>query len=363
MSVTSIFDPIQVGAWTLPQRFVMAPLTRNRAGEGMAPTDLNVEYYRQRAGAGLIISEGTQPSAVGQGYLNTPGLHSPEQVEGWRKVADAVHAEGGRIVVQLMHVGRIAHPDNKNGLETVAPSAINVDMPVVTADGSPQSVTPRALETDEIPGVIDEFVHAGKASVEAGLDGVELHAANGYLLHQFLAPSSNERTDEYGGSPENRARLTIETAEAVVAAIGGDRVGIRISPAHNVQGAIEDDPADVAATYGHLVDRLAPLGLAYLSILADPTTELFADLRRRFGGIVIANTGFATTTTLEDAKKVVEGDLADLVAVGRNFIGTPDLARRWRDGLELNEYNSKTFYGGGAEGYTDYPTAAEAGLV
>lgn len=358
--MTDVFEPIKVGTWDLPQRFVMAPLTRNRAGEQQVPRDIAVTYYAQRAGAGLIVTEGTQPSAVGQGYLDTPGIHSPEQVEGWRKVADAVHAEGGRIVVQLMHVGRIAHPDNKNGLETVAPSAIQAPGEMVTAQGRVDHVVPRALETDEIPGIVEEFVHASRCAVEAGLDGVEIHSANGYLLHQFLAPSSNQRTDEYGGTPENRARLTLEVTRAVAEAIGPDRVGIRISPAHNIQGADETDPADVAATYGHLVDGLAPLSLAYLSILADPQTELVQDLRRRFGGIVMANTGFSHVTDLDEVQQIVDGDLADLVAVGRPFLANPDLAVRWAQGAELNEPDPATFYGGGAEGYIDYPTLDQA---
>ncbi|MCW2749820.1 MAG: alkene reductase [Aeromicrobium sp.] len=354
--MTDVFEPIKVGNWELPQRFVMAPLTRNRAGEGQVPRDIAATYYSQRAGAGLIVTEGTQPSAVGQGYLNTPGIHTDEQITGWRAVADAVHAEGGRIVVQLMHVGRIAHPDNKNGLESVAPSAIPLDQGMITADGPKDPAIPRALETDEIAGVVQEFVHAAKSAVEAGLDGVELHSANGYLLHQFLAPSANERTDEFGGSPENRARFSVEVTKAVVDAIGADRVGIRISPAHNVQGAIETDPADVAATYGALIDAIAPLNLAYLSILADPHTELFQDLRRRFGGPVIANTGFSKVTDLDEVKEIVDGDLADLVAVGRQFIANPDLVTRWKAGADLNEPNGQTFYGGDAEGYIDYPT-------
>lgn len=358
--MSNVFEPIKVGAWDLPQRFVMAPLTRNRAGEKQVPRDIAVTYYGQRAGAGLIITEGTQPSAVGQGYLNTPGIHTPEQIEGWRAVADEVHAHDGRIVVQLMHVGRIAHPDNKDGLETVAPSAIQLEGQIITAGGQLDHAVPRALETDEIPGIIEDFVHASRSAIEAGLDGVELHAANGYLLHQFLGPKSNVRTDQYGGSPENRARLVIEVAQAVSAAIGADRVGIRISPAHNVQGVVEEDAADVAATYGHLIDGLAPLGLAYLSVLADPKTELFADLRTRFGGIVIANTGFSSVTQLDEVVEIVDGGLADLVAVGREYIANPDLAVRWKTGAELNEPNQATFYGGDAEGYTDYPTLDQA---
>ncbi|MET0768050.1 MAG: alkene reductase [Aeromicrobium sp.] len=361
--MSDVFEPIQVGAWNLPQRFVMAPLTRNRAGEKQVPRDIAVTYYAQRAGAGLIITEGTQPSAVGQGYLDTPGMHSAEQIEGWRAVADEVHAHGGRIVVQLMHVGRIAHPDNKDGLETVAPSAIAAPGQMITADGQVPHPVPRALETDEIPGIVEEFVHAARSAVEAGLDGVEIHSANGYLLHQFLAPSSNQRTDQYGGSPENRARLTLEIAAAVSDAIGADRTGIRISPAHNIQGVLEEDAADVAATYGHLVDGLAPLGLAYLSVLADPTTDLVKDLRARFGGIFIANTGFAKVTELDEVTELIDGGLADLVAVGREYLANPDLATRWRTGADLNEPNQATFYGGGAEGYTDYPTLDEAAAL
>lgn len=354
--MTTVFDPITVGAWELPQRFVMAPLTRNRAEAGGVPGALAAEYYGQRAGAGLVVTEGTQPSAVGQGYLATPGLHSPEQVDGWRGVAEAVHAGGGRVVAQLMHAGRIAHPDNKDGLDTVAPSAIAAPGEMVTAEGQKPHPVPRALETSEIPGVVEEFAQAARNAVAAGLDGVEVHGANGYLLHQFLAPSTNERTDEYGGSPENRARLTVEAVRAAVEAIGADKVGLRISPAHNIQGVLEEDADDTRATYLALVDGIADLGLAYLSILGDPASDLFRELRSRFGGVVIANTGFTEVTDLDEVKHIVDGDLADLVAVGRPFLANPDLADRWRDGAELNEPDPSTFYGGGAEGYTDYPT-------
>ena len=353
-----LFDPLRVQSWELPSRLVMAPLTRNRATAGMVPGDLAVEYYRQRASAGLIISEGTQPSAVGQGYLDTPGIHTPEQVAGWRRVAEAVHGEGGRSVVQLMHVGRVSHPDNKDGLESVAPSPLAAPNQMVTAGGPKPHPVPRALETDEIPGVVEDFVHAARSAVEAGLDGVELHAANGYLLHQFLAPGSNERTDEYGGSPANRARLVVEVAHAVAAAIGPERVGIRISPAHNIQGATEENPADVEATYGALIEGIAPLRLAYLSVLADPSLALVQRLREDFGGVLIANTGFSDVTTRERAQAVLDDDLADAVAVGRLFLANPDLPRRWQTGAELNQPNAATFYGGGAEGYTDYPSLA-----
>ncbi len=353
-----LFEPLRVNSWDLPNRLVMAPLTRNRATAGMVPGDLAVEYYAQRASAGLIVSEGTQPSAVGQGYLDTPGIHTPEQVAGWRRVADAVHAKGGRIVVQLMHAGRIAHPDNKDGAETIAPSALAAPNEMFTADGPKPHPVPRALETSEIAGVVEDFVHAARCAVEAGLDGVEVHAANGYLIHQFLAPGANQRTDEYGGSAANRARFAVEVTRAVAEAIGAERVGIRISPAHNIQGATEDDPADVEATYSALVEGIAPLGLAYLSVLADPSQDLVQRLRKDFGGVLIANDGFGEITTREKAQAVLDDDLADAVAVGRLFLANPDLPARWQSGAELNEPNPDTFYGGGAEGYTDYPALA-----
>lgn len=356
--MSTLFEPVTVGKWDLANRLVMAPLTRNRAGEGMVPQDIAVEYYRQRAGAGLIVTEGTQPSPVGQGYLNTPGIHSPEQVEGWRKVADAVHAEGGRIVVQLMHAGRIAHPDNKNGLETVAPSAIAAPGEMVTAEGQKPHPVPRALQTDEIPGLVQEFVTAARNAVDAGLDGVEVHAANGYVLHQFLAPSSNTRTDLYGGTPSNRARLTIEVVRAVADAIGPERVGIRLSPSHNIQGVLEQDAAETVATYNALVTGIADLGLAYLHVLADPAGELTQQLRRDFGGVFMANNGFSAVTDHDAAEALVADGVADLVSVGRLYIANPDLDVRWKTGAELNEPDQATFYGGDAHGYTDYPALA-----
>lgn len=356
--MSKAFEPIMVGNWKLPQRFVMAPLTRNRA-KGTVPGDLNAEYYGQRASAGLIITEGSQPSAVGQGYLDTPGFHTPEQLAGWRKVADAVHEGGGHLVAQLMHVGRVAHPDNKGGLESVAPSALPADGTMVTADGQVDMPTPRALETDEIAAVVDEFVTAARNAVEAGLDGVEVHAANGYLIHQFLGQSSNTRTDAYGGSPAAHARFAVEVTRAVAEAIGGDRVGIRISPAHNIQGVLEEDEAFTRATYETLIDDIRDLDLAYLSILADPRSPIVADLRARFGGPVMLNSGFGSVTDIEDVESIIDEDLGDLVAVGREFLANPDLAERWRTGAALNEPDPATFYGGGAEGYTDYPMLGE----
>ncbi|CAI9403998.1 alkene reductase [Nocardioides sp. T2.26MG-1] len=352
--MADLFDSLTVGAWTLPNRLVMAPLTRNRA-EGTVPGDLAVEYYSQRASAGLIITEGSQPTAEGQGYLNTPGFHSAEQLAGWRRVADGVHANGGRIVAQLMHVGRISHPDNTGGREIVAPSPIAAPGEMFTAGGMKPFPTPREITVEEIPAIVEGYVQAARNAVEAGLDGVEVHGANGYLIHQFLAPGSNHRTDEYGGPPEHRVRFALEVTRAVAEAIGPDRVGIRISPAHNIQGATEEDPADVAATYRLLIEGLAPLGLAYLSILADPKQDLIQDLRRSFGGVVIANDGFGEITTRESAQEILDKDLADAVAVGRLFLANPDLPARWRTGADLNEPDGDTFYGGGAEGYTDYP--------
>src|SRR5680860_1382214 len=354
------FTPVQIGPWGLPQAFVMAPLTRNRAGDGNAPTQLNATYYAQRAGAGLIVTEGTAPSAVGQGYLNVPGLYTSGQVEGWRLVADQVHSAGGRIVAQLMHAGRIAHSDNKGGVETIAPSAVTAPGAMITADGPKPHDEPRALATEELPGVVADYVTASRNAVEAGLDGVEIHAANGYLLHQFLDPTINLRQDAYGGHPENRARLVIEVVTAVAEAIGADRVGLRISPGHQFNGVGEEPGVDLEATYTALVDAVAPLGLAYLSILASPLSDLTGDLRKRFGGSVLLNEGFAEVTSLDSVEQLLESGLADAVVVGRPFLANPDLDTRWKHGAELNEPDGATFYGGGAEGYTDYPKLERA---
>ncbi len=358
--MTDLFTPLSTPLGELPNRVIYAPLTRNRAEPTGVPADLAAEYYRQRASAGLIITEGTQPSAVGKGYLNTPGIHDGPQTEGWSRVAEAVHADGGRIVVQLMHAGRIAHPDNKFGLESVAPSSLAAPGDMITAEGPKPQPVPRALAADEVGDVVQEYVAAARNAIAAGLDGVEVHAANGYLIHQFLAPGSNERQDEWGGSPEARAGFGIQVTRAVADAIGAERVGIRISPAHNIQGATEEDPADVEATYTALLEGINDLGLAYLSILADPAAELTQKLRATFGGVTFLNSGFAETTTLESASSVLAEGLADAVVVGRPFLANPDLPRRWREGAELNEPNSETFYGGGAEGYTDYPFLHEA---
>ena len=349
--MTDLFAPVRLGSLELKNRFVMAPMTRNRAGEGTAPTALNAEYYAQRAGAGLIVTEGTQPSAVGQGYPNTPGLHTDAQVAGWRLVADAVHARGGRIFAQLMHVGRIGHPVI-TGVQPVAPSAITPDGEVFTQEGMKPFTEPRALETSELPGVVAEFVDASRRAVEAGLDGVELHSANGYLLHQFLADSTNVRTDAYGGSPANRARFVVEVAAAVAGAIGADKVGIRVSPGGTFNAMVE---TEVEQTYAALVEGLAPLGLAYLHITEGPETSFGEALAKQFGGIVIASTAFTGDSSLATAQEIVDTGHGDLFAIGRDFIANPDLVQRLRTGAPLNEQRAELFYGGGAEGYTDYP--------
>jgi N-ethylmaleimide reductase len=351
-----LFSPLSLGELELPNRLVMAPLTRVRAGKEGVPGPLVVEHYRQRASLGLIISEGTYPSPAGRSYPGQPGIVTPEQIAGWKKVTDAVHAEGGRMFAQIMHGGRVSHEDITGGHQIVAPSAVAIEGETRTYTGKQAYPVPHELSTDELPVVIQEIVTASLNATEAGFDGVELHSANGYLLHEFLAPNSNVRTDSYGGSPENRARFVIETVNAVVEALGANRVGIRISPQHNVQGIAETDADDVRATYEVLVDTIAPLNLAYLSILHDePAGELVQDLRARFNGTFLVNTGFGVVTTREEAVSLVADGHADAVVVGRPAIANPDLARRWREGLPLNEPDQSTFYGEGAEGYTDYP--------
>jgi N-ethylmaleimide reductase len=353
---STLTTPLTVGSLKLPNRLVMAPLTRMRSGRDGVPGDLNVEHYAQRASMGLIVTEGTYPDVVGQGFAFQPGIQTPEQVEGWRRVADAVHAADGRIFMQVMHAGRVSHPDLNGGAQPVAPSAVAVEGEIHTYRGKAGLPVPRALTAEELPGVVATFVQASRNAVEAGLDGVELHGANGYLLHEFLAPGANQRTDEYGGTPENRARLVVEVVRAVAEAIGADKVGLRISPEHNIQDAWELDHEDVVATYTALVDGIKDLGLAYLSVLhREPEGELVQGLRRAFGGVFLANSGFGTPTSREEGVRLLEEDVADGVVVGRPAIANPDLVRRWAEGLPENQPNPRTFYSQGAEGYTDYP--------
>lgn len=351
-----LFSPVTLGDLHLPNRVVMAPLTRLRSSADGVPGELNAEHYAQRAGLGLIITEGTFPSAESKSYAGQPGIITPEQVAGWRGVAEAVHANGGRIVMQLMNGGRVSHTAITGTDRIIAPSAVAIQGEVHTPEGKLPFPVPHALSTDELAAVRDEFVTAARNAIEAGLDGVEVHSANGYLLHQFLSPASNQRDDQYGGSPENRARFVLEVASAVAAAVGAGRVGIRLSPAHNIQDALETDAADVSATYGALVDGLAPLGLAYLSVLhIEPSGDLVQNLRTRFGGALITNSGFSSITTREEAIDLIDDSHADAVAVGRLALANPDLVERWKGEHPLNEPNAATFYAEGAEGYTDYP--------
>ncbi|WP_295789659.1 alkene reductase [uncultured Microbacterium sp.] len=353
----SLFSPTTVGSIGVRNRVSLAPMTRLRASADGVPGPIVAKYYEQRAGIGLLVTEGVFPSAESKAYPGQPGIVTDEQAAGWAKVADAVHAEGGVVFMQLMNGGRVTHTDITGTDRIVAPSAIAIEGDTRLADGSKVAYpVPHALETEELATIRDEFVKAARRAVDAGIDGVELHSANGYLLHEFLSPASNQRTDGYGGSPEARARFVIEVAQAVVAEVGADRVGIRISPAHNIQDVWEKDDAETRATYEALIAGLAPLGLAYLSVLhADPASDLIQDLRRAFGGTFIVNSGFSRMTTREEAVTAVDEGIADLVAVGRPAIANPDLVTRWEKGADENEVDQASVYGPDERGYTDYP--------
>lgn len=359
----NLFDQLTLGRTDLDNRVVMAPLTRLRADERGVPGELAVEHYAQRAGMGLVITEGTYPVAEGRTWMGQPGIETPEQVAGWARVADAVHAAGGRIAMQIMHGGRIAHPSITGTGRVVSASALAAPGEVRTADGGKaEHPVAHALSEQEIAEVVDGFVAAARNAVEAGVDAVELHGANGYLLHQFLSPASNHRTDAYGGSPENRARIVVEVVTAVAAAIGADRTGIRLSPQHDIQGAVETDDAETAATYAALAEGLAPLGLAFVDVLqADLRGELVQRIRSIAGAPLIGNSGFAAQTTREEAAALVEEGVVDAVAVGRAAIANPDLVARWRADAEENVPDASTFYGPDARGYTDYPALQPVG--
>jgi N-ethylmaleimide reductase len=351
MSIT-IFDPITVGSLQLPNRIVMAPMTRNRAGEGHAPTDLNALYYAQRASAGLILTEASQVCPEGQGYPGTPGIYSEAQVAGWRKVTAAVHARGGRIALQLWHVGRISHPSlQPDGKLPVAPSAIRPAGETFTGRGMEPFVTPRALERDEIPGVVAQYAHGARMAKEAGFDAVQIHGANGYLVDQFLRDGSNQRSDEYGGAIENRARFLFEVTAAVVDVWGGDRVSVRLSP-HNPFNDMRD--SDPVGDFTYAAQGLNRYGLAFLEIMeggADQNDLATPHIRKAFHGPLMVNGGY----TLERANATLEAGKADLVSFGVPFLANPDLPARLAKGASLNDPVRATFYGGGAEGYTDYP--------
>jgi N-ethylmaleimide reductase len=354
-SAPNLFSPVEVGPLMLRNRIVMAPLTRSRAGAGNVPNQLNALYYAQRASAGLIISEATQISPEGQGYISTPGIHGAEQIEGWKCVTKAVHIAGGQIVLQLWHVGRISHPSfQPGGAAPVAPSAIRPRGQAFTEKGFEPIPTPRALETAEIPAIVEQYAQAARNALAAGFDGVEVHAANGYLIDQFLRDHTNKRTDRYGGSIENRSRFLMEVVDAVNAAVGAERKGVRISP-QNTQNDIAD--SDPQALFNYVAEHLSGKGLAYLHIIEGDTSGLpvppfdYKNLKRLFGGLVIANNGFDKPR----ANKAIADGRADLIAFGKPFIANPDLVIRLLLDAPLMPLNRETLYGGSEQGYTDYP--------
>jgi len=363
--LSDLFQPVQFGPYTLSNRIVMAPLTRSRAQKGDIPSLLAPEYYRQRATAGLIIAEATQISPQGKGYAFTPGIYNSAQVEGWKPVTQAVHEEGGRIFLQLWHVGRISHPAlQPNGELPVAPSAIRPEGNAFTEEGFVPFVTPRALETAEIPAISEQYRVASHYALAAGFDGVEIHAANGYLIDQFLRDGTNHRTDVYGGSLENRTRLLLEVTAAVISVWGAERVGVRFSPISPANDIADSDPATL---FTYVVEQLNQFDLLYLHIIEGATggprqVENGFDLqilRRLFKGIYIGNNGYDRELALMARQQ----GLVDLVAFGRPFIANPDLVDRLHRAAPLNEVDVDTLYGGAEKGYTDYPFLCEQNAV
>lgn len=351
-----LFSPVKLGSIALQNRIVMAPLTRNRAAEGGVPQAINVTYYEQRASAGLIVTEATPISPMAHGYPALPGLYTEAQVAGWRKVTEAVHAKGGKIVIQLWHVGRISHPSLlPNVALPVAPSAIKPAGQAFTYQGLVEYVTPRALAVNELPAIVQDYVHATHCAIAAGFDGVEVHAANGYLLDQFLRDGSNQRTDAYGGSVENRSRLLFEVVQAVVDTIGADKVGVRLSPVNPFNDMRDSQPQ---ATFNHVVDALNQFGLAYLHVVeggihggGESEPFDFVALRQLFKGAYMANLGY---DKVRGNAAILSGH-ADCVAYGVPFIANPDLVARFAKDAPLNTADANTFYGGTEQGYTDYP--------
>ena len=358
---TKLFEPYTLGPITLPNRLVMAPLTRNRAVAGMVPSPLAVEYYGQRASAGLLITEASQVSQEGQGYQDTPGIYSSEQVAGWRKVTDRVHERGGRIFIQIWHVGRISHVSLQPGNRApVAPSAIRAKGKTFVNGTFTEISEPRALALEEIPGIIETFRRGTANAIAAGFDGVEIHGANGYLLDQFAKDGTNRRTDAYGGSIENRARLMLEVAKVVAGEIGPERTGIRISPVTPANDVSDSNPQPL---FDHIVEHLNAMKLAYIHVIEGATGGArdiapfdYGSLRRRFKGAYMANNGY----DFDLATRMLAADAADLIAFGKPFLANPDLVERLKRGAPLNVPDKATFYGGGAKGYTDYPTLGEA---
>jgi N-ethylmaleimide reductase len=352
----ALLEPVRVGDTTSANRIFMAPLTRSRAQADGTPSDLAAEYYSQRAAAGVIITEATAVSKAANGaYLNTPGIYTDRHQRAWAEIADAVHAAGGRMFVQLWHVGRMGHPEI-SGVESVAPSPIAADVTTHTPTGKKPLPVPRALRADEIPQIVAQFRAAARRAIDAGMDGVEIHAANGYLLHQFQSDVINRRTDGYGGSAQNRARFTAEVIEAVVAEIGAGRVGLRISPG-NAAGDMRE--VDTVGAYEALLDRIAPLNIAYLHVLIDPSTPEFGTLRGAWPGTVVLNTGREQDTSFCQLEELAEWGVIGAAAVGRSFLANPDLIDRLVLGAELNEPDVATFYAPGPVGYIDYPTLDE----
>jgi len=360
MSSLDIFSPLKLSPLQLPNRVVMAPMTRNRAGRGNVPGPLNATYYAQRASAGLIISEATQISPQGVGYPGTPGIHNAEQIAGWKDVTDAVHAAGGRMFLQLWHVGRISHPSlQPDGALPVAPSAIAPAGQAMTAEGLKPFVAPRALETEEIAGIVEDYRQAAHNARDAGFDGVELHGANGYLIDQFLRDRSNRRTDRYGGTAQNRVRFLIEVVEAIVGEWGAERVGVRLSPTNPFNDMADSNPASTFAT---AVAELNRFGLAYLHVVEPAASDPVGDgdmpdvrfFRKLWRGALMGNKGY----DLARANAVIQAGWADLVSFAVLFLANPDLPVRFRRGGPFNPPDRKTFYGGTATGYTDYPPIA-----
>ena len=358
-----LFTPFTIGDLELPNRLVMAPLTRGRADDLCVPNAMMAEYYRQRAGAGLIISEATHISPQGRGWVGAPGIHSAEQVRGWQRVTEAVHAEGGRIFLQLWHMGRASHPDfHDDGAFPVAPSAIAITNDQIdTPKGKKPYPVPRALEREEIPGLVQQYVAATKLAQEAEFDGVEIHGANGYLIDQFLRQSSNQRTDDYGGSIENRVRFLLEVTEAVVNAWRSERVGLRLSPTSGFNDQSDGDPG---ALFTHAAQELNRFHLAYLHVLealpghmlAGPGPRVTPSIRKTFQGPLMVNGGYDARL----GEQAIERKETDLISYGVPFLANPDLVERYRTGAPLNAPDFATFYATGPKGYTDYPTLAEA---
>jgi len=349
---TNLFEPITVGAWNLPNRIFLAPLTRARAGEERVPNALMAEYYRQRSSAGLIITEATSVTPMGVGYADTPGIWAPEQVEGWKLTTRAVHDQGGHIVLQLWHVGRISDPIFLGGADPVAPSAIRPSGHVSLVRPMKEFVTPRALAAEEIPGIVEAYRLGAENALAAGFDGVELHGANGYLLDQFLQDSTNHRTDGYGGSLENRARLMLEAVDAAISVWGADRVGLHIAPRGDAHDMGDSNPL---ATFTYVASEMGRRGIAFVcarEALGDD--RIGPQLKQAFGGTYVANEKF----TLETGNAVLAAGEADAVAFGVPFLANPDLPARFRAGASLNDPDPTTFYASGAKGYTDYPTWA-----